>query len=376
MTLHLTYVPNMVVRERLDQWENAVRRDAQVGPGDWRMLAIWPAARDAAVSGSTGIEGNPLDPAAVEEVLAGAAVDADADHIREVENYNRALNLARDAAARPDFTWSHQVIHLINATVMEGLPRDTHGDYRGPGEDVFVGISTGPSPLMVQSLMDELVEWLRRVDRTPPLVRSALLHLNVIAIHPFNDGNGRTARILAAMELVRDGVRSPELISIEAYLRRNRDEYVDALRTTVGPSYDPDNHPATEWVDYYTRISLDRLQARNRILDALPTDIGILVSALAVAGEPLEWGSTLLAARVSRLRTAMLAHLTDRSMPAARAELGRMARAGWLEPRGVTRGRWYAPTERLNALPLHVPELMALLAAGEQLRLFDEALAG
>jgi len=376
MTLHLNYIPNMVVRERLDQWENAVRRDAQVGLRDWRMLAIWPAARDAAVSGSTGIEGNPLDPAAVEEVLAGAAVEADADHIREVENYNRALNLARDAAARPDFSWSHEVIHLINATVMEGLPRDTHGDYRGPGEDVFVGIFTGPSPLLVQSLMDELVGWLRLGDRTPPLVRSALLHLNVIAIHPFNDGNGRTARILAAMELVRDGVRSPELISIEAYLRRNRDEYIDALRTTLGPSYDPDNHPVTEWLEYYTRISLDRLQARNRILDALPTDIGILVSALADAGDPLDWGSTLLAARVGRLRTATLAQFTDRSMPAARAELGRMARAGWLEPRGVTRGRWYAPTERLNALPLHVPELMTLLAAGEQLRLFDEALAG
>jgi len=376
MTLHLTYAPNMVVRERLDQWENAARRDAELGPGNWRMLAVWPAARDAAVSGSTGIEGNPLGPGAVAEVLAGAAVDADADHIREVENYNRALNLARDAAARPGFTWSHEVIHLINATVMEGLPRDTHGNYRGPGEDVFVGIFTGPSPLVVQGLMDELVAWLGRADGTPPLIRSALLHLNVIAIHPFSDGNGRTARILAAMELVRDGVRSPELISVEAYLRRNRDEYIDALRTTLGPTYDPDNHPVTEWLDYYTRIPLDRLEARNRILDALPTDIGILVSALADAREPLEWASALLAARVGRLRTALLAELTDRSMPAARAELGRMARAGWLEPRSVTRGRWYAPTDRLNALRLHVPELMALLAAGEPLRLFDEAAAG
>jgi Fic family protein len=224
--------------------------------------------------------------------------------------------------------------------------------------------------------MDELVAWLTHIDRTPPLVRSALLHLNVIAIHPFNDGNGRTARILAAMELVRDGVRSPELISIEAYLRRHRDEYIDALRTALGASYDPDNHPVTEWLDYYTRISVDRLEARNRILDALPTDIGILVAALADAGEPLEWASTLLAARVGRLRTPMLAAMTNRSLPAARAELGRMARAGWLEPRGVTRGRWYAPTNQLNALPLRVPELMALLAGGERLQLFDEALAG
>jgi Fic family protein len=375
MPLHLAHAPNVVVRDRLDQWENAIRRDARLGTGDWRMLAVWPAARDAAVSGSTGIEGNPLDPAAVEEVLAGAAVEADVDHIREVENYNRALNLARVTAARPGFTWSHEVIHLINATVMEGLTRDTRGNYRGPGEDVYVGIFTGPSSLMVPSLMDELVDWLRRTDREPPLVRSALLHLNIIAIHPFNDGNGRTARILSAMELIRDGVRSPELISIEAYLRRNRDEYIDVLHTTLGPNYDPDNHSVTGWLDYYTRISLDRLEARNRILDALPTDIGTIFSALADAGEPLEWASVLLAARVGRLRTVMLANLTGRSTPAARAELGRIARAGWLEPRGVTRGRWYAPTDRLTALPLHVPELMALLAAGEQLRLFDDALA-
>jgi Fic family protein len=368
--------PNMVVRERLDQWENAARRDAVPGPDNWRMLAVWPAARDAAVSGSTGIEGNPLSPSAVAEVLAGAAVDANADHIREVENYNRALNLARDAAARPGFTWSPEVIHLINATVMEGLPRDTHGDYHAAGEDVFVGIFTGPSPRVVQVLMDELMAWLGRADRMPPLIRSALLHLNIIAIHPFNDGNGRTARILAAMELVRDGVRSPELISIEAYLRRNRDEYIDALRTTLGPSYDPENHPVTEWLNYYTRVSLDRLEARNRILDALPTDIGILVSALADAGQPLEWAATLLAARVSRLRTAALAEMTGRSMPAARAELGRITRAGWLEPRGATRGRSYRPSEQLTALPLHVPELMRLLAAGAQLSVFDEALAG
>ncbi|MHB8891924.1 MAG: Fic family protein, partial [Candidatus Limnocylindrales bacterium] len=328
MTLHLSYRPSVTIRDRLDRWENAIRRDAEVGPGNWRMLAVWPAARDASVSGSTGIEGNPLDPAQVEEVLAGAAVDADEAHIREVENYNRALNLARDAALRPDFSWSHEIIHLINATVMEGLPRDTRGNYRGPGEDVAVGIFSGPGPLLVQTLVDELVTWLRRPGRTPPLVRSALLHLNMIAIHPFNDGNGRTARILAAIELILDGTRSPELISIEAYLRRNRDEYVDALRTTLGPSYDPGSHPVTDWLDYYTRISLDRLEARNRILDALPTDVGVLVSALADAGEPLDWAVTLLAARVSRMRTAALAGLTGRSTPAARAELGRMTRAG------------------------------------------------
>jgi hypothetical protein len=334
-------------------------------------LAVWPAARDASVSGSTGIEGNPLQPEQVEQVLAGASVAEDPIHVREVENYNRALNLARDAALRRDFEWSHDFIHLINAAVMEGLPRDTRGNYRtGEDEEIHVGIFRGPSPLVVQSLMDELVNWLRTSPRQP-LVRSALLHLNVIAIHPFNDGNGRTARILASVEMVRDGVRAPELISIEAYLRRNRDEYIEMLRTTLGESYDPDNHPATVWLDYYTRISLDRLEVRNRILDAVPSDLGVLFAALSDRGDPVSWASALLAARVSRLRTARLAQMTGRSMPAARAELGRMARAGWLDPRGQTRGRWYAPSDRLAGVTLRVPRLMRMMAAGEQLSMFE-----
>jgi Fic family protein len=370
MTIHTQYVPTAAIRERLERWDAEARREVALGPGDWRVFAIWPAARDASVSGSTGIEGNPLDPSQVGEVLAGAAVGADETHIREVANYNRALDLGREAAARIDFTWSHDLIHRLNSAVMDGLPRDTQGDYRGPGEEVHVGIFTGPSPLLVQGLMDELVRWLQ-ASRETPLVRSALVHLNCIAIHPFNDGNGRTARILAAMELVRDGVRAPELVSIEAYLRRHRDEYLDALLTTLGPTYDPENHPATFWLDYYTRVSLDRLEVRNRILDALPTDIGMLVSGLEDAGDSQGWASVLLAARVGRLRTAAIAELTGRSMPAARAELGRMAGAGWLVPRGATRGRWYAPSARLDAVPLRIPGLMQRLASGDQLSSAD-----
>lgn len=372
MTLHLDYHITPEIQARLDHWADALQPESDPTRRDWRLVAIWPAARNASVSGSTGIEGNPLSPAQVDEVLAGASVDAQETHVREIQNYNRALDLARDAARRRDFTWSHEIIHRINATVMEGLPRDTQGNYRGGDEEVFVGIFAAPNPLVVQGLMDALVAWLQQNAATPRLIRSALLHLNLIAIHPFIDGNGRTARILAAMELILDGIRSPELVSIEAYLRRNRDTYVDELRTTLGYAYDPENHPVTGWLDYYTRVSVDRLDARNLILDSLPADLGALVAALADAGKPLDWAVPLLACRVSRLRTRSLAGLTGRSEPAARAELARMAAAGWLEPVGATRGRWWAPSARLLAIDLRVPALMRLLADGERLSLFDE----
>jgi hypothetical protein len=374
MALHLTYRPNMTVRQRLDDWESGVRRYPELDEGDWRVVVIWPAARDASISGSTGIEGNPLRQDQVDAVLAGAAVDATREHIREVENYNRALRLGRDAVRRPDFSWTHQVIHDLNATVMDGLPDDTRGDYRiRVDDDVNVGgFYTAPAGPVVPALMGELIDWLNRSTETSPLVRSALAHLNIAGIHPFANGNGRTARIIAGMALIEGGVRAPELISIESYLRRNVEDYYDALRTTIGPTYDPDNHPTTEWIDYYTRISLERLEVRNRILDATPSDIGVLYAALADRREPVTWAPALLAARISRVRTSDFAGVTERSQPAARAELAAMVRAGWLEARGATRGRWYAPSPRLDALPLRVPILMRRLAEGAELAEFPQ----
>ena len=373
MTLHLTYVPTEEIRQRLGRWDSAVREGVDLATQSWRMFVVWNAGRDASVSGSTGIEGNPLTPEQVDVALNGAMVDADDIHVREVVNYNRALELGRAAITRPDFEWTHEIVHQVNAAVMDGLPRDTRGNYRGADDEVFVGIYTGPSPLLVHDLMTELVDWLRRSTSTSSLVRSALVHLNVIAIHPFNDGNGRTARTLASMALMEHGIPATELISIEAFIRRHREEYVDVLRTTLGTGYDPDNHAATAWLDYYTRVSLDRLDVRDRILEALPGDMGVVFAALTDAGAPVEWALILLAARVSRMRTERVAVMTSRSSPAARALLSRIVDAGWLTAQGRTRGRWYAPSGRLAQLPLRVPSLMRHLAAGDQLPSFEDA---
>jgi Fic family protein len=361
MTLHLTYRSDPLILQRLDRWDAAIRRDTAAALAGWRTRVVWEAARDANISGSTGIEGNPLTPEQVDQVLSGAAIDADEVHIREVLNYNRALRIGTEAVGRADFEWTGEIIHQVNRAVMDGLPRDTLGGYRGGDDEVYVGIYTGPSPLVVEPLMAELVAWLRSSRGVSTLVRSALLHLNLIAIHPFNDGNGRTARLLAAMALMEDGSPASELISTEAYLRRHRDEYVAVLRSTLGHSYDPENHPFTYWLDF----------SRDRLLDALPGDIGVVVDALLQAGDPLEWAQLLLMARLSRLRTEQIATMTGRSAPAARALLAAIATRGWLEPQGRTRGRWFAPSSRLLALNLRVPVLMRHLADGGQLELFE-----
>src|SRR5262245_66354520 len=99
-TLHVSFRPERHLLARLDAWDEAVRRDARLRPGSWRLLVLWRAAQSATVSASTGIEGNPLGPDDVEAVLSGTAVDASADDVQAVLNYNDALTLARDIAPR------------------------------------------------------------------------------------------------------------------------------------------------------------------------------------------------------------------------------------------------------------------------------------
>jgi hypothetical protein len=246
--------------------------------------------------------------------------------------------------------------------VTDGLPGDNDGRYRSG--DVHVGIFQPPGGLVVDRYMDALVDWLQR-DRQTPLVRVALLHLNLVAIHPFEDGNGRTARVLAALELIRDGVSAPELVSIEPYLRRNRDEYFHTLRQVLGESYRPEEHPVTAWLDYYTRISIDRLHLRDRLRDTVPNDIGQITLALAESNAPTDWTQVLFAAAVHPIRTRDVAEWMQRSAPAARALLGRMTREGWLEPLGRTRSRRFVAGERLRSLPLRSLELAARLRSGE-----------
>jgi Fic family protein len=361
-SLHIEYAATPQIQANLSAWDAAIASEGALGRNEGAFLAFWPAASSATTSASTGIEGNPLTPGEVDELLSGRRVDASEVHRREVQNYNSATEYARALSIREAFTWSEEQIHAINAQVMAGLPDDTHGEYR-QGE-VNVGIYRAPSPLLVPRFMEALVEWLVTVDEHP-LILSALLHLNVIAIHPFLDGNGRTARVLSSLALMRGGVSSPELVSIEPYLRRNRDEYVDMLRLTLGETYYPEEHQATPWLDYYTRISVERLRLRNRVRDTIPNDLGQIYLALSAANEPTDWVPILLAAAIRTVRTNEVAEWTHRSNQAARALLLRMSERGWLTAEGRTRSRRYSAGPALRELPLRTPGLSALQWAGE-----------
>lgn len=369
-SLHIAHSIGRETAARLRRWDEAVAHAPPRELGPWQV-ELFRHLRGATVGASTRIEGNTLSIPEVEAVLQGESVDASRQAQVEVTNYNQALNLATSFGLSPDFTWSHMVFTALNGQILQGLPEDRHGRYRdGP---VYIGEAyEGPPAGWVHDLMAMLIDWLGS-STDHPLVRAALLHLNVLAIHPWFDGNGRTSRVAATLELLRAGIRAPELVNIEPYLASHRDEYVSRLQAAHGPTYRPEEHSATEWVDYIVRISTDRLSIDTRLLAALEHDYGVLSADLERDGEPLAWISTLWVAAAVPIRTRSVAEAFGRSMPWARARLSQMVTAGWLRQIGRTRAASYVASDRLIALDLTLPDLIRRYDSGSSLEAGGEA---
>ena len=274
--LHTSYQRTAALDDLMRSWDESIAAEGPPALHRWTNLAVWPSARSATVAGSTGIEGNPLSAEQVEDVLAGGSIRADPADVRDVRNYNAALDIANRAALRTDFEWSQELLRRLNAEILAGLEDDERGEYR-TGPVTVGGVYAPPDQLVVPILMTELVDWLRDEGADHTLVRAGLAHLNVVSIHPWLNGNGRTSRVVGSLVLMRRGIAAPELVSIESVIRADPARYIAVLQETHGHTYQPDRHSATRWLEYFAEISVDRLALRTRLDAAIQHDIGLLV---------------------------------------------------------------------------------------------------
>ena len=354
--LHVAYQVTPTLGHLLQQWDSQIADEPSIARRRFTDIGLWPAARSATIAGSTGIEGNPLTAVQVDQVLAGAPIDARPSDVREVLNYNDALELANAAAHRESFEWTQELLRRLNATVMNGLEDDERGEYRH--EPVGVGgVYSPPDYGRLPSLMSELVEWLRAEEPCHPLIRAGLTHLNVVSIHPWLNGNGRTARVAGSLMMMRCGLGAPELLNVESAIRADTSRYAQVLQVTHGPTYDPERHAATEWLEYFAELCVGRLELRNRLDAAVGGDVGMLTMELP--GPPsVERLLILLGARLAPIRVSTIAGPLGLSTARVRAIVAPLAADGWLIALGERRGRRYEAGPRLLDLPLRTPDLM------------------
>jgi len=180
--------------------------------------------------------------------------------------------------------------------------------------------------------------------------------LNLVMIHPFSDGNGRMARCLQTLVLAREGILAPQFCSVEEYLGKERLAYYKVLAKVGKGSWHPEND-VRPWIQFMIQAHLVqayRVLWVGRQLDLLWERATALVTAKKLperAIQPVVDGMLGLPIRNSSYRkfAGISENLASRDLKA-------LVDAGFLEPTGERRGRFYTGSKAMKKVREEVME--------------------
>jgi Fic family protein len=223
---------------------------------------------------STAIEGNVLDIRQVEAVYANKKVDAPNRDIYEVQNYLQALRYIEKLVKSQKPITEKVLLKIHSLVTNKTLPKEQSGHFRQgpvyvvkrklgfPDEVMYVG----PKAINVSYLCNDLIEWIRTSEKEEinPVLVAGISHLELAAIHPFNDGNGRTARALATLILYQRGYDFRRLFALEDYYNKDLPSYYKAINT--GKNYEERKTDITEWLEYFVDGFRDEIMnVKNKV---------------------------------------------------------------------------------------------------------------
>jgi len=209
---------------------------------------------------STAIEGNKLTLEQVGSLAAGKNVVATSKDKQEVLNYIEALKKVPELTEKGKIK-TQDLLNIHSIITRKTLQRnDYSGKFRSiqvfVGRRVFEG--TGfkteveympPKPESVTGLVNDFLKWLNRNKAwgLDPVLLAGIVHYEIARIHPFVDGNGRTARLFATLILYLNGFDHRRLFALDDYYDRDRKAYYAALKTAQISDGD-----LTRWLEYFT----------------------------------------------------------------------------------------------------------------------------
>ena len=190
-----------------------------------RMPILRKNNKIKSIHSSLAIEANSLSLIQVKDVIDGKIVIGPQKEIQEVKNAYNLYNMfdKLDCFNEKDLLKAHGILtYLID---------EESGKYRNHSEGVFDGdkvIFVAPPENMVPTLMKDLFEWLRNDKETPLLIKSCVFHYEFLFIHPFGDGNGRTARFWQNL-LLSNWNNVFEYIPLESQIYKYQNEYYNKI---------------------------------------------------------------------------------------------------------------------------------------------------
>ena len=347
---------------RLDQ--NMVKLVAEIDEfkGRWealktlapeRLNKLRKVATIESIGSSTRIEGAKLTDAQVETLLSGLKTKSfQSRDEQEVAGYAEAMDLVFQAWEDMPITENH--IRQLHQTLLRHSTKDERhrGDYKtldnhvvafGPdGEELGVVFAT-TSPFDTPREMEELVGWVQKAVRGEafhPLLVVAIFIVKFLAIHPFQDGNGRISRVLTTLMLLRAGYAYVPYASLESVVEGNKAQYYNALRRTQKSLDDtPDWEP---WIGFFLRA----LKKQKTILEERVEDekeAQITIKEL----HPLSEEILSLFEDENRLTITDFVLLTKANRNTIKVRVRELVKTGYLSKHGKARATWYSKANKL-----------------------------
>ena len=263
------------------------------------MVPAWEAkfrdeARLRAAHYGTALEGNDLtmgeakvildkDVGTVEQASSEGIVARERD-VQEVINYRNVLEFtektSQEAAKKGEFEYTVELMLEIHRLVVERImPRDQIGKLREV-QVVLKSSLTGevgfrpPDFLEVPFLIDDFVRWLNSEygKKEHPIIRAAVTHYILAAVHPFTEGNGRTARAFATLVLFAEGYDIKRLFALEEYFDKHADEYFGSLMEVSNQAHKLEDRDLTPWITVFTKALASELSRMKEKVRELSVD--------------------------------------------------------------------------------------------------------
>lgn len=235
----------------------------------------------------THIEGNELDLNQAENVIMGKDVVGRERDIQEVINYRKVAeyigdlgepsnarvstvdkSLADKSAGKRKIVDEDLIKYLHKLTLRKILPQENTGVYRKT-QVVVKNSYTGkvsfrpPLSIAVPFQIKELIAFIESPLEKDihPVLKSAVVHYELVRIHPFLDGNGRVARALSTLILFLEGYDIRKFFSLEEYFDHDSQEYYDALQ-----SVEKNDGDLTHWLEYFTQgLSIELSKIKEKV---------------------------------------------------------------------------------------------------------------
>lgn len=342
------------VEEATARIRSDLRLHVAAEPRRWTgWLARMTRAR--ALAASNSVEGiNVSHDDAIAAIDGEDPANTDRDTWRAVIGYREAMHYILQRRRSPSFRISEDVLWAVHFMICQSDLAAHPGQYR-PG---WVGVRNAQTGNLVHEGVDrdqlepriqELLDYVNEGDVESLFLRAAMTHLNLVMLHPFTDGNGRTARCIHNAVLAADGIVAPEFSSIEEYVGYNQQEYYDVLSEVGGGGWNPTRN-AKPWVRFCLSGHYRQSQTILRRTKEIERIYEELLNLVQSNGFPERTVMALVQAAFGRVRNSSYRVSADVSNNLASRDLKMLVDAGFLVSDGEKRGRSYVAGPRVREI--------------------------